>query len=553
VRAACGAKSRPGVVRAPVSHVEAVVPHVLALVLPVLSCQTPELRVDPLTLAAAVEVFGVIATDDNPVWPGWDARSTPILVYLPGVQDALVNHPRPPDGFTRVACPLLPDGWTLDLRDGPTLMELDGQNTSTRVNGVETLVVADPVSNLRPWLGLLLADPRPADERGKELTAERLSGDPYEELGMMVHEAFHVYQSRAGDKSASEAALAQYPWLAAEVTAGFALEGAALARALAATDEEEVFEAALEWLAVRTARRAQLPAAAIAYEDGTEFNEGLAKYTEWRLATVLEGRPCGDALRWRRGFRGFDDLAPWRARLLEQLRGNCSGETVVNGDPYGSGGLRFRLYYTGMAAGALLDRLGADDWKERIFAPGTTLTGLVAEVLAAPESELAEALARARQRGGWAALLAEKQALERSGAEAAQAAARAIETSPQLLTLDFSGVDASVGIGFTPFGITRVDAERTIYGQIPMQGQLGAAASFQQERVAPILLDTRAKTLRFALAAPVDAAALAQLVGRAPTLEPVSALDLALPGARVQVAKAIVRAKDGGVELVLVR
>jgi hypothetical protein len=33
----------------------------------------------------------------------------------------------------------------------------------------------------------------------------------------------------------------------------------------------------------------------------------------------------------------------------------------------------------------------------------------------------------------------------------------------------------------------------------------------------------------------------------------VSELDLALPGARVQAAKAIVRARDGGVELVLVR
>src|SRR5262245_20901076 len=139
-----------------------------------LAAGDPELRIDPLLLAEAVEVFGVIARDDNPIWPGWNARATPILFYLPGVQDALVNHPRPPEGFTRVASALLPEGWTLDLRDGATLMTLDGQNTSTAMNGIETLVVADPLSNLRPQLRGLFDDPRPAEERSNDLTVERL-------------------------------------------------------------------------------------------------------------------------------------------------------------------------------------------------------------------------------------------------------------------------------------------------------------------------------------------------------------------------------------------
>src|SRR5262245_54963128 len=110
-----------------------------------------ELRIDPLLVAAVVEAYAVIARSDNPVWPGWDASDTPVLLYLPGVQDVLLNHPKPPAGFRRVAAGLLPEGlvpagWTVDVRDGETVFSLDGQNTSTSVGGIETLVVADPLS-----------------------------------------------------------------------------------------------------------------------------------------------------------------------------------------------------------------------------------------------------------------------------------------------------------------------------------------------------------------------------------------------------------------------
>jgi hypothetical protein len=514
----------------------------------------PELRIDPLLLAQAVEVFGIVGRDDNPVWPGWNARSTPILFYLPGVQDALVNHPSPPQGFVRVPCELLPSGWTLDLRAGTTEMALDGQNTSTQVAGVETLVVADTVSNLRPQLALFLSDPRPASEREKELTLERLALDPYDQLSLIVHEAFHVHQARvAPNKAASEAWLLQYPWLAAENNAGFVLEARALTRALTCGEIDEAYEAALEFLAVRSERRAKLPTQAVAYEDGTEFNEGLAKYTEWRLSKELEGREPHSALRWARGFRGYRDLGSLRTRLLQQLEGNCTGAVIVNGDPYGSGGLRFRLYYTGMALGGLLDRLEVTDWRERIFESGTTLTGILRELLAPPDSELAAAAARARAENGYAQVLAQKQKLEADGQADARARAQAIQASPVLFTLDYALAQPSVGFNYTPFGLTRVDADRTIYSLIPLRGELGERAWFQQESASPTLHDVKAGRIQFALAAPLDEAGLARLleVEKLPegTLDE---LDLALPGARVHATRATVASVRGGVEVKLV-
>ena len=66
-------------------------------------CQTESslvnLRIDPLLIAEAAEVWTLIAAPENPIWPGWNASDTPLLFYLPGEQDVLINHPRPPAGF----------------------------------------------------------------------------------------------------------------------------------------------------------------------------------------------------------------------------------------------------------------------------------------------------------------------------------------------------------------------------------------------------------------------------------------------------------------------
>ena len=119
---------------------------------------SPVLRVDPLLIAEAVEVWNVVASPSNPIWPGWDASKTPLLFYLPGQQDVLINHPRPPAGFVPYAGPLGLPGARVVVKNGPTLIEADGQNTTKDVAGVQTLVVADTLSNLRNRVSGLLLD-----------------------------------------------------------------------------------------------------------------------------------------------------------------------------------------------------------------------------------------------------------------------------------------------------------------------------------------------------------------------------------------------------------
>ena len=63
----------------------------------------------------------------------------------------------------------------------------------------------------------------------------------------------------------------------------YAAEGQALVKALQATDEQTAREAAAEFLKLRQARRAAQDKQIAAYEQTTEWIEGLARYAEVAL------------------------------------------------------------------------------------------------------------------------------------------------------------------------------------------------------------------------------------------------------------------------------
>jgi len=84
------------------------------------------LRVDPLLIAEAGEVWKIVASPKNPIWSGWNATGTPLLFYLPGEQDVLINHPHPPQGFIPYDGPPPFAGARLAVKNGPTLIDSDG-------------------------------------------------------------------------------------------------------------------------------------------------------------------------------------------------------------------------------------------------------------------------------------------------------------------------------------------------------------------------------------------------------------------------------------------
>ncbi len=509
------------------------------------------LRVDPLLVAQATEVWSVIAQPDNPVWPGWNASDTPLLFYLPGIQDVLINHPKPPAGFRRYSGSLVFPGAEIHVRDGTTFFEFDGQNTALDVAGATTLVVADTLSNRRSNVRGWLQDPRAGSTKAAELTFDQLQGSPYDSICMIAHEAFHAYQKKqASKKGGSEEALTRYPTIASKNTLGLALEGDLLAEALRSTKPEEVRAHAIRWLAVRNDRRKGLTPDAASYEDRIEYLEGLAKYVEYRLLEVLEGRAARPAMIWQQGFHGYADLRPQRERLVRMLEKMMRGEVNINNDPYGASPMRMRLYYSGMAIGVLLDRL-SPNWKQQMFAPESTLTGLASRAINATEVELMEGLAAVKQRPSYTELAEKKKQLEKEGNEATQKLFDEIEKGPKsALVIDYSALgEQQPGLSFTPFGILRVDDHRTIYRLIPITATVGAT-TLKQTVATPLLHDRAGKRFVCQLQDLVSADKVESLFGiKAGASGSIELKEVTLPGLRLKGGYATVSTKDRVVEL----
>ncbi len=497
-------------------------------VLPLLSLAVSEdLQIDPLLLIQAREIGRVIKGKANPVWPGWDAAKTPLLIYLPGKQDVLINHPKPPEGF-RPYVGSLPSGiGRVFVKNGPTIFDFDGQNTTTEVNGVATLVVADTLSNRKQSVEGLVASGATA-----QAVEAGLRPDPYGSMTMFAHEAFHVFQGqRAPKNGGNELALVSYPSLSVDNNVGYALEADALAAALRATQDGDLRKAALQWLAARTFRRAKLSKSSIDYEDGTEFNEGLAKYIEFRLMQAMEGRRPSAEMWLLQGFRGFANLAPERERLIEQMAGFMTGKSLVNNDPYGASSVRFRLYYSGMAIGALLDRLGVE-WKSKIFEPETTLSGVAASALQARPDALDAAWKALVDSPRFASLRTEKERLAAEGEAHIQEVLAGFDRAPGELVIDYAKLDQPrVGFAFTPFGILRIDEDRTVFRLLPIRG-IANGLRFAEDSARPVLQDKGRKQIRMILTAAPDPAAIGRQLGNGEGRA--AKAKLALPGVHLE-------------------
>jgi hypothetical protein len=347
--------------------------------------------------------------------------------------------------------------------------------------------------------------------------------------------------------------LLYYPVLSVENNVGFGLEASALRDAIYAKDDVGFRAAAVRWLAIRLDRRRALPARAVEYEDGTEFSEGLAKYTEYRLFQALEGRTPSPELALAQGFSGYRDLSAQRDVLIQQMVRNLRGEVNINNDPYGAAPLRFRLYYSGMAIALLLDRL-SPSWKRDVMAADTTLTALAQAALHATDAELAAALAAARADTAAATLRAAKVRLAAEGRERTIAKLEAIERGPGTrLVVDYSALGSSrVGLAFSPFGITSVDSARTIFEQVPISATFPDSSTMEQQIARPVLRDTRRRELSFRIEKSVERSDVERQTGASFGAAGVPRPStLRLPGVVLELKRARIAWESGTVRVIL--
>jgi hypothetical protein len=242
----------------------------------------------PVVVGHAEVVAAVTKLDSQALWPRFDVRAIPVLLF-DGKQSWLYGHPYPPEEFRQVS-----EGVFVHEGRHPTVTA----NSTTKIEGLLT-------ATLLP-MGDALSLP--------------------ERVGLVVHEQFHAFQQKNHPLwSANEAELFVYPLDDAQNIAGARLEAEALRRALAATGDASTCWAAAA-MAERRARFVKLPASAASYEWGMELNEGLPTYVQHRAAQTPDERvlPPFDAASVRQRAYGtghaiarlLDRVAPqWRERM----------------------------------------------------------------------------------------------------------------------------------------------------------------------------------------------------------------------------------------------
>jgi hypothetical protein len=220
-------------------------------------------------------------------WPGFDAGLVPVAVF-DGDTTWLSGHPHPPLDTFRLAVG--------GLYAMPGRHPAITANSSAELGGVMTAT-------------LLL-------DRTRSTTATSWAAT-------LTHEAFHVYQrGHHKDWVANEADFFTYPADREAPQRLQRLETEAWRRALTGGRADCWTRTALKY---RQLRFALLPVDAIAYERGTELNEGLATYVEYRA--------------------GRRDTIPFPA------------------EGFGPEEVRLRGYVLGPAIGRMLDRF-APAWRD---------------------------------------------------------------------------------------------------------------------------------------------------------------------------------------------
>ncbi|MGB8656355.1 MAG: hypothetical protein WCE90_01050 [Candidatus Zixiibacteriota bacterium] len=467
--------------------------------------QITELKIDPLLLVSVKECRNIAHSLGNELYPGWDFQKTPILLYRPNIQELLINFPHKPKGFSEYAGFNPLGNEVIYFRNDSTLFTLDDQNTSSEIEGIPVLVVADPFSRMRNQLQNLLT------ARTKEFAENWLKGwnfipSPYDELGLILHEAFHVYQSQmAPEKSANEMVVAQYPLLDPVNNALYVLEGNILKDALLSADSKTRLEKIKEFVAVRSFRQSLLDSNWVEYENLNEYVEGTAKYVEYKFVKAGESIEPIREMYYYDGFNGYRGILP---RQFQNRVDNMANVVAVNddrfGNKFGSGPLRFKLYELGACQALLLDEV-MPNWKEKIFNDGVYLSDMLKQSVALSASDLERYLEQAKSEYKYNEAHESKLQFEREGKEYIQRKLESIlQTDQTLVKISYGGLSEKIGLAYTPFGVTQVSKKSAIYDMVPVKVRFKEGVELQMKQVIPVLIDKENKTITFAVSTPVS-------------------------------------------------
>jgi len=287
------------------------------------------------------EAFRLADQLEEQVWPGWKQAPFAVPLVTPDYE-FLVRHPQPSGEFTKLGSDaLLGSDVYFRKRQFPVQM----QATFPAVNGLNTVVIGQA-----------------------ELTADKTSS---RWVITVMHEHFHQFVNTRpgyiggmdaldlahGDNTGMWMLNFPFPYDSPEVQEKFVAMNRALADALASPDGADLQEKSKAYQRARQAFREALPVDAERYFAFQLWQEGVARYTELRLADLAAAKytPTPEFSQLP-DFKPFAEIAgAIRQRILDDIHFPSlakSRRTVV--------------YSVGAAEAMLLDRV-RPNWQGSYF------------------------------------------------------------------------------------------------------------------------------------------------------------------------------------------
>src|SRR5262245_24670678 len=285
------------------------------------------------------EAFRLADTLGNRVWPDWDKAPFAVLLVTPE-HEFLICHPKPSKDFTPIGKdPLLKHRvWFRKRKFSPNLLA-----TFPAVGGISTIVIGQA-------------------ENTEVKTSTRW-------VITMLHEHFHQLQSSQPRYYADVDALGlargdqtgmwmlNYPFPYAEVKSEFATMAKSLAAALRAREQPDFAAKFASYVEARRKFRALLKDDDRKYLDFQVWQEGIARYTEYHVATLAAaGYEPSAAYRALKDFTSFKEQA---AAILKRVEQELDSAQLDKSK-------RVAVYALGAAEGLVLDR-ARPEWRKRYF------------------------------------------------------------------------------------------------------------------------------------------------------------------------------------------
>jgi hypothetical protein len=303
-------------------------------------CQDkPALReVDRVRLAEAFRLSDQLADD---LWAGWSKAPLAVLLVTPE-REFLIRHPQPSKDFTSIGydTKLKSEVFYRDRKFATNLLA-----TFPAVGGISTIVIGQA-----------------------ENTASKTS-TPW--VITLMHEHFHQLQDAQpnffkdtealnlsrGDQTGMWMINYPFPYEAPEVSQQFSVLVRLLVEAMNAKSKALFAEKLSDYLAARNTLKQMLSADDYKYFSFQLWKEGIARYTEYRVAgwAARKYRPT-------REFQTLKDFTTFSATADQVHKGIVHELSTLKLEDY----KRVAFYPIGAAEGLLLDR-SKPKWRSRYF------------------------------------------------------------------------------------------------------------------------------------------------------------------------------------------